>query len=68
MSVRAGAGTGALALEMRRAMGIAVFTGRIGVTFFGLLLMPVFFTALQRRKAAAQPTTAAALASEPAQS
>jgi Cu/Ag efflux pump CusA len=34
--------------EMRRAMGVAVFAGMIGVTLFGLLLTPVFFTTLRR--------------------
>ncbi len=34
--------------EMRRAMGVAVFSGMIGVTFFGLLLTPVFFTTLRK--------------------
>jgi multidrug efflux pump len=29
--------------EMRRSLGMAVFSGMIGVTFFGLLLTPVFF-------------------------
>uniref|UniRef100_UPI00249BD74C efflux RND transporter permease subunit n=1 Tax=Pseudomonas sp. PS01301 TaxID=2991437 RepID=UPI00249BD74C len=29
--------------EMRHAMGVAVFSGMLGVTFFGLLLTPVFF-------------------------
>ena len=29
--------------EMRRAMGIAVFSGMIGVTFLGLFLTPVFY-------------------------
>ena len=29
--------------EMRRAMGVAVFYGMLGVTFFGLLLTPVFY-------------------------
>ncbi len=29
--------------EMRQAMGIAVFSGMLGVTLFGLLLTPVFF-------------------------
>jgi multidrug efflux pump len=41
--------------EMRRAMGIAVFSGMLGVTFFGLLLTPVFFVLIRRyieRKAA----------------
>jgi multidrug efflux system outer membrane protein len=34
--------------EMRQAMGVAVFAGMIGVTCFGLLLTPVFYTALMR--------------------
>src|SRR5204862_695425 len=34
--------------EMRQAMGVAVFAGMIGVTFFGLLLTPVFYTVLMR--------------------
>ncbi|MFS2201478.1 efflux RND transporter permease subunit [Pseudomonas sp. Pseusp3] len=41
--------------EMRRAMGVAVFSGMLGVTFFGLLLTPVFFVLIRRyieRKAA----------------
>ena len=29
--------------EMRQALGIAVFSGMLGVTFFGILLTPVFF-------------------------
>ena len=32
--------------EIRRAMGIAVFAGMLGVTVFGLFLTPVFFTFL----------------------
>ncbi len=39
--------------EMRQAMGVAVFSGMIGVTLFGLLFTPVFYmamTALERRK------------------
>ncbi|MBI2380521.1 MAG: efflux RND transporter permease subunit [Gammaproteobacteria bacterium] len=35
--------------EMRRAMGVAVFSGMLGVTFFGLLLTPVFYTVIRRR-------------------
>ncbi len=27
--------------EMRHSMGVAVFSGMLGVTFFGLLLTPV---------------------------
>ncbi|SEN10939.1 multidrug efflux pump [Luteibacter sp. UNCMF331Sha3.1] len=33
--------------EMRHAMGIAVFFGMLGVTFFGLLLTPVFYVLLR---------------------
>ncbi|OYQ30048.1 multidrug efflux RND transporter permease subunit [Pseudomonas mandelii] len=45
--------------EMRHAMGVAVFSGMIGVTFFGLLLTPVFYVLIrnfvergEKRKAA----------------
>jgi len=34
--------------EMRQAMGIAVFTGMIGVTLFGLFLTPVFYVLLRQ--------------------
>ena len=37
--------------EMRRAMGVAVFSGMLGVTFFGLLLTPVFYLLVRRRRA-----------------
>jgi multidrug efflux pump len=30
-------------MEMRRALGLAVFSGMIGVTLFGIFLTPVFF-------------------------
>jgi multidrug efflux pump len=33
--------------EMRQAMGIAVFSGMLGVTFFGLFLTPVFYVILR---------------------
>jgi multidrug efflux pump subunit AcrB len=33
--------------EMRHAMGVAVYFGMLGVTFFGLLLTPVFYVALR---------------------
>jgi multidrug efflux pump len=32
---------------MREAMGVAVFTGMIGVTVFGLNLTPVFYVLLR---------------------
>ncbi len=34
--------------EMRAAMGIAVFSGMLGVTLFGLFLTPVFYVVLRR--------------------
>ncbi|HKY02854.1 MAG TPA: efflux RND transporter permease subunit [Burkholderiales bacterium] len=34
--------------EMRKAMGIAVFWGMLGVTLFGLLLTPVFYVVLRK--------------------
>jgi len=44
--------------EMRQAMGIAVFSGMIGVTLFGLFLTPVFYVTLM--KLGARKTTAPA--------
>ncbi|MFN6261701.1 MAG: efflux RND transporter permease subunit [Chromatiaceae bacterium] len=38
--------------EMRQAMGVAVFAGMIGVTLFGLLLTPLFYTMLAGKKPA----------------
>ena len=34
--------------EMRRAMGVAVFSGMIGVTAFGIFLTPVFYVLLRK--------------------
>ena len=34
--------------EMRRALGLAVFSGMLGVTMFGLLLTPIFYYVIQR--------------------
>ncbi|WP_459568705.1 efflux RND transporter permease subunit [Cupriavidus sp. 8B] len=49
--------------EMRHAMGVAVFAGMLGVTFFGLFLTPVFYVALrmlatrgERRKVSDAPS------------
>ena len=39
-------GTGAGA-EMRRTLGIAVFSGMLGVTLFGIFLTPVFFYVIE---------------------
>jgi multidrug efflux pump len=43
--------------EMRHAMGVAVFAGMLGVTFFGLFLTPVFYVlarALENRVVASK--------------
>jgi multidrug efflux pump len=43
LAVSVGAGS-----EMRRAMGIAVFSGMLGVTLFGLAFTPVFYWTIRR--------------------
>jgi multidrug efflux pump len=43
-----GSGAGS---EMRRVMGIAVFSGMVGVTLFGIFLTPVFYVLLRSRRA-----------------
>jgi multidrug efflux pump len=52
--------------EVRRAMGVAVFAGMLGVTLFGLVLTPVFYVVVQglaarfsRRTRVAVPAEAA---------
>jgi hydrophobe/amphiphile efflux-1 (HAE1) family protein len=37
--------------EMRRTLGLAVFSGMLGVTLFGIFLTPVFFATLLRTRA-----------------
>jgi multidrug efflux pump len=47
--------------EIRRAMGVAVFAGMLGVTAFGLFLTPVFYTVVENlveRLTARRPTAA----------
>ena len=51
-----GSGAGS---EMRRAMGIAVFSGMVGVTLFGIFLTPVFYALLRSRRARRQAQGAA---------
>ncbi|MEA3151318.1 MAG: multidrug efflux pump, partial [Gammaproteobacteria bacterium] len=46
--------------EMRHAMGVAVFSGMLGVTFFGLLLTPVFYLLVRRFKRRTAPHAAPA--------
>ncbi|HEU0204568.1 MAG TPA: efflux RND transporter permease subunit, partial [Burkholderiaceae bacterium] len=43
LAVSTGAGS-----EMRRAIGVAVFSGMLGVTLFGLALTPVFYVLLRQ--------------------
>jgi multidrug efflux pump len=42
--------------EMRRTLGIAVFSGMLGVTLFGILLTPVFYYVVVRLFARRSPT------------
>ena len=43
LAVATGAGS-----EMRQSLGTAVFSGMIGVTCFGLLFTPTFYTVVRR--------------------
>jgi multidrug efflux pump len=54
--------------EMRQAIGIAVFSGMLGVTLFGLFLTPVFFVTIEKalqKHPAADPKPGLAPAEEP---
>ena len=57
--------------EMRQALGTSVFSGMLGVTFFGLLLTPVFYVILRRlfgrRRATAVPPAKAGEEKSPAE-
>jgi multidrug efflux pump subunit AcrB len=46
--------------EIRSAMGVAVFSGMLGVTLFGLFLTPVFYSVIGRL-AARRPAAALVL-------
>ncbi|MCD4726762.1 MAG: efflux RND transporter permease subunit [Pirellulales bacterium] len=50
-----GSGAGA---EMRHSLGTAVFSGMIGVTFFGVVLTPVFFYVIMRARLGRKSTDA----------
>ncbi|GAC04535.1 efflux RND transporter permease subunit [Paraglaciecola chathamensis] len=43
LAVATGAGA-----EMRQALGVAVFSGMLGVTFFGLIFTPVFYVLMRK--------------------
>ncbi|SEP62418.1 multidrug efflux pump [Pseudomonas sp. NFACC02] len=56
--------------EMRHAMGVAVFSGMLGVTFFGLLLTPVFYVLIRNyvgRKEARKAAKAQRVQNNPAE-
>ena len=53
--------------EMRRAMGVAVFFGMLGVTLFGLALTPVFYWTIRRLTGHAPKHVTAAPAPAPAE-
>jgi gold/copper resistance efflux pump len=40
--------------EMRQALGTTVFFGMLGVTFFGLMLTPVFYVVIRKLTARVQ--------------
>jgi len=47
--------------EMRQSLGTAVFSGMLGVTAFGLLFTPAFYTVVRKfGRKAAQPAKAVA--------
>jgi multidrug efflux pump len=46
--------------EMRRTLGMAVFSGMLGVTFFGIFLTPVFYYVISGLGASKQTASAAA--------
>jgi multidrug efflux pump len=52
--------------EMRRSLGVAVFSGMLGVTLFGIFLTPVFYYVIQRLGGAETSRRPVVLVTEPA--
>jgi HAE1 family hydrophobic/amphiphilic exporter-1 len=55
--------------EMRQSLGTAVFSGMLGVTFFGLIFTPVFYTVMRkfaRKRQPPQPVAATTSTPNPA--
>ena len=50
--------------EMRQALGVAVFSGMLGVTFFGLVFTPVFYVLCRKLSLIKKPATTAILVEE----
>ena len=48
--------------EIRRALGVAVFAGMLGVTTFGLFLTPVFYVVVRKLVSRRAPTATRASA------
>ncbi len=42
--------------EMRQSLGIAVFSGMLGVTFFGIVLTPVFYVLVRKLEMRGEPS------------
>jgi hydrophobe/amphiphile efflux-1 (HAE1) family protein len=59
--VSSGAGS-----EIRRALGVAVFAGMLGVTFFGLFITPVLYVVVRTLVTRSSPTAVPAQAPVPA--
>ncbi len=54
--------------EVRRAMGVAVFSGMVGVTLFGVFLTPVFYVMVENlADRVARRRSAVAIATQPAE-
>ena len=51
--------------EMRRTLGVAVFSGMLGVTLFGIFLTPVFFYVIQWFSGDKKPRPVSPLSHEP---
>jgi multidrug efflux pump subunit AcrB len=51
--------------EMRRSLGVAVFSGMLGVTLFGVFLTPVFFYVIRRLDERPAPAPAPEMAHDP---
>jgi multidrug efflux pump len=55
--------------EMRHTLGVAVFSGMLGVTVFGIFFTPVFYSVIRwmtsRKKPLSEPPATPALESEP---
>ena len=43
---------------MRRTLGLSVLSGMLGVTLFGIFLMPIFFYGLLRFRKQKEPVVA----------